>query len=339
MISQIVVHMAKKVRASMGTLGVLGLELVQMDTPPTTAYLQIYTEERCRANCQFCAQAAGSSADLSRIARGMYVPFDLEAVVMRLKSAYERNYLHRACIQTALYDTWWQDTVYLVKRIRRESRIPISLSVFPLSTGRYEELKELCVNELVIPLDACTPELFDRIKGKSAGGPYSWKKHFEGIKRAARIFGKVGTHLMIGLGENDEDVVRLISQLWKVNVAVALFSYTYVPGAQHITAGKEEDTIRHYRAVQLARHLIVEGSADYKNMRFENGVILDFGVRQDVLQKTIEEGKAFQTSGCAGCNRPMANETFSRIYNFPKEPDDEEIGCIKKDLGIGEFVI
>jgi hypothetical protein len=28
----------KKVRVSMGTLGVLGLEMIQMDTPPTTAY-------------------------------------------------------------------------------------------------------------------------------------------------------------------------------------------------------------------------------------------------------------------------------------------------------------
>jgi biotin synthase len=96
----------KKVRASLGTLGVLGLEMIQMDTPPTTAYLQIYTEKRCNANCQFCAQAKGSSADLTHIARGMYIPYDLSLVVNRLTMAYDRGYLARACIQTALYDTW-----------------------------------------------------------------------------------------------------------------------------------------------------------------------------------------------------------------------------------------
>ena len=127
----------------MGTLGVLGLELVQMDTPPTTAYLQIYTEKRCLANCQFCAQASGSSADLTHIARGMYIPYDLEAVVGRLRMAYERGYLVRACIQTALYDTWWEDTIYIIKRIREESLIPISLSVFPLNKINYEDLKKI----------------------------------------------------------------------------------------------------------------------------------------------------------------------------------------------------
>ncbi|MDO9096607.1 MAG: radical SAM protein, partial [Candidatus Methanoperedens sp.] len=266
--------MVKKVRASLGTLGVLGLELVQMDTPPTTAYLQIYTEKRCEANCRFCAQAAGSSADITRIARGMYVPADLELVVKRLKMAYERGYLARACIQTALYDTWWEDTVYLIRRIRRESRIPISLSVFPPSTERYEDLEKMGINELVIPIDACTPELFDRIKGKSAGGPYSWESHMDGIRRAARIFDKVGTHLMLGLGESDEDAVRIISQLHNDKVNIALFSYTHIPGSQGYFHDKTEDSIiKHYRTVQIARHLIVEGIASYPGMRFKNGTL------------------------------------------------------------------
>jgi biotin synthase len=325
--------MAKKVRVSMGTLGVLGLELIQMDTPPTTAYLQIYTEKRCKANCRFCAQASGSRADHNRIARGLYVPADLELVVKRLKTAFERGYLARACIQTAFYDTWWQDTVYLVKKIRNECLIPISLSVFPLSDERYEELKKLGVNELVIPLDACTPQLFDRIKGKNAGSPFSWETHLDGLKRAARIFGKTGTHIMLGLGESDEDAVRVIDELWKDKVNPALFSYTYIPGAQ-LVIHEDEENIRHYRKVQLARHLIVRGIAAYPDMRFENGVLCDFGVSMDVIHSAIGEGEAFRTSGCHDCNRPMANETFSRIYNFPRKPEDEEIERIKKDLGL-----
>jgi biotin synthase-related radical SAM superfamily protein len=338
MIPQIAVCMVKKVRASMGTLGVLGLELVQMDTPPTTAYLQIYTEKRCEANCRFCAQAKGSSADMTHIARGMYVPADLEAVVMRLGMAYERGYLARACIQTALYDMWWEDTVYLIKSIRSESRIPISLSVFPLSTQRFEELKEIGVDELVIPLDTCTPDLFDKIKGKSAGGPYSWERHVDGLKRAARIFGKVGTHLLLGLGESDEDAVRIISELHRHNVNIALFSYTYIPGSRSNFGDKTEDDIKHYRAVQLARYLILEGFAAFSDMRFENGFLVDFGVKYDVILEAIEKGVAFQTSGCPDCNRPMANETFSKIYNFPRKPDDKEIMNIKKDLGLADRI-
>ncbi len=324
----------RKVRASMGTLGVLGLELIQMDTPPTTAYLQIYTEKRCMANCQFCAQASGSQADQNHIARGLYVPVELELVVKRLKMAFEKGYLARACIQTAFYDTWWHDTVYLIKKIRSLSPIPISLSVFPLSDERYEELKKLGVNELVIPLDACTPELFDRIKGKNAGSPFSWETHMDGLKRAASIFGKVGTHIMLGLGESDEDAVRFIDELRKNKVNPALFSYTYIPGAQLIIPDKNENITRHYRKVQLARHLIVNGIAAYSDMRFENGVLCDFGAGSDMILSIIEEGGAFQTSGCPDCNRPMANETFSRIFNFPRKTNNEEIMSIKKDLGL-----
>ena len=325
----------KKVRASMGTLGVLGLELVQMDTPPTTAYLQVFTGKRCKANCQFCAQASGSSADMKYIARGMYIPFDLEAVVGRLKIAYERGYLGRACIQTALYDTWWEDTVYLIERIREESQVPISLSVFPLSKIKYEELKKLGVNELVIPLDACTPGLFDKIKGKTTGGPYSWEKHVKGIKTASLVFEKVGTHLMIGLGESDEEAIKVISDLWNNNVNTALFSYTFIPGAQLKASDKtESETIRHYRTVQLARHLIIENIALYRNMSFREGSLMDYGVKENVILKVIEDGTAFQTSGCSGCNRPMANETFSKIYNFPGKLAEIEKYNIKKDLGL-----
>ena len=316
----------------MGTLGVLGLELVQMDTPPTTAYLQIYTGERCKANCLFCAQASGSRAELTRIARGMYMPADLEAVVSRLKIAYEREYILRACIQTALYDGWWEDTLYLIKRIRSESRIPVSLSVFPLGDGQYEELKGSGVSELVIPLDACKPELFDKIKGKGTGGPYSWERHLDGIKRGARIFGNVGTHLIIGLGETDEEAVKIIDELYGQKVNTALFSYTYVPGAQ-LLPGKNSGA-GHYRKVQLARYLIAGGIASYQDMQFHDGALCDFGAGEDVLLAIIEEGKAFMTSGCPECNRPMANETFSRIYNFPRRPNDEEIASIKRDLGL-----
>ncbi len=317
----------------MGTLGVLGLELVQMDTPPTTAYLQIYTEKRCAANCLFCAQAKGSGAELTHIARGMYVPADLEAVVQRLKMAYDRGYLSRACIQTALYGAWWEDTVYLIKRIREVSEIPVSLSVFPLADEQYMELKALGVNELVIPLDACTPGLFDKIKGNGAGGPYSWEMHMDGLKRAMWIFGKVGTHLIIGLGETDDEAVKIIDELHRSRINAAIFSYTYVPGSQLSLEQDKEESLRHYRVVQVARHLIMEGKVTYSSMRFSDGILTDFGVGKDAIMRIIEGGSAFQTSGCPDCNRPMANETFSKMYNFPRIPDEREKERIKRELG------
>ncbi|NJD78727.1 MAG: radical SAM protein [Candidatus Methanoperedens sp.] len=263
----------------------------------------------------------------------MYIPADLEKVVLRLKIAFERGYLSRACIQTALYNGWWEDTVYLIKTIRNESLIPISLSVFPLDDWRYKELIGMGIEELVIPLDACTREIFDKIKGKNAGGPYSWEGHMDGLMRASRIFKKVGTHLMLGLGENDEEAVRIIAGLWETAVNPALFYYTYVPGTQ-LAQKENQDSVRHYRTVQLARYLIVEGMAAYPGMSFSNGVLCNFGIGKEIVLAIINEGRAFQTSGCAGCNRPMANETYSNIFNFPRKLDSKDIEKIKHDMGI-----
>ncbi len=324
----------RKVRASMGTLGVLGLDLVNMDTPPTTAYFQVYTEERCQANCRFCAQASGSSSDLNRIARGIYMPSDLETVVERLGIAYKKGYLQRACIQTELYNSWWEDTIFLIKRIRRESSIPISLSVFPVSNEHYEELKRVDIDDIVVPLDACTAELFEKIKGLYTGGPYSWRTHLDGLDRASQIFGKAGTHLMIGLGESDEDAIKLISELNEKNISMALFSYTYIRGTQPIVNEiPEKEKIRHYRIVQLARYLIIEKLARYSDIKFEKGFLTDYGIEEKVLLKAIREGTAFYTSGCSGCNRPMANETFSKIYNFPGKTHSCSFDAIMQELG------
>ena len=86
--------------------------------------------------------------------------------------------------------------------------------------------------------------------------------------------------------------------------------------------------------MQLARHLILEKLASFPEMVFKEGVIIDYGVDADVILQTIEDGKAFQTSGCPDCNRPMANEKFSKILNFPKKPADLEKHNIKNDLGL-----
>ena len=158
----------------------------------------------------------------------------------------------------------------------------------------------------------------------------------DGLKRAAWIFGKVGTHLIIGLGETDDEAVKIIDELHKSGINAALFSYTYVPGAQLSLEQDKEENLRHYRTVQVARQIIMEGKATYRDMMFSDGILTDFGVGREYIIKIIEDGKAFQTSGCPDCNRPMANETFSRIYNFPRRPDEREKEGIKRELGMVE---
>ncbi len=321
----------RTVRASIGTLGVLGMELVLMDAPPTTAYLQIYTDRRCQANCRFCSQARGADGDLLQIARGQYMPSEASEVVRRLGIAFERGYIKRACIQTIMYPEMWQDTTYLVRSIRDTSQIPISVSVFPLSDERYILLKELGADKLVIPLDAAERELFGRIKGRDAGSVYEWETHLDGIRRAIAVFGRgsVGTHLIIGMGERCEDALRLIDELHADGVYSALFAYTHLPGTQEL---RTNTGIEHYRAVQFGAYLIREEIATFADMNFRDGDVVDFGITEEEILRFVGKGEAFGTTGCPDCNRPYATETHSEVFNFPRSPDEREIEVIKRQI-------
>ncbi|MBW6518471.1 MAG: radical SAM protein [ANME-2 cluster archaeon] len=320
------------VRASLGTLAVLGMELMLMDAPPTTAYLQIYTEQRCRANCLFCSQAKDSEGELKHIARGQYMPADLEEVVRRLGIAFENGYLHRACIQTAMYPGMWEDTLYLIGRIRESCSIPISLSVFPLDTDKYQTLSGMSVDQLVIPLDASTPELFHRIKGKEAGGPFTWDSHLDGLKRAAAVFPHVGTHIIVGMGETDKEVVELVGRLHGMGIHTALFAYTRLPGTRKLDVVEAAPDIGHYRRVQIASYLLRHDLVRLDDIEFEGGDLTHFGVGGHELESIIEKGEAFMTTGCANCNRPYATETHDPVYNYPAAPGVGEIDKIKRQI-------
>ncbi|MCL7415684.1 MAG: radical SAM protein [ANME-2 cluster archaeon] len=324
----------KQVRASLGTLAVLGMELMFMDAPPTTAYLQIFTDQRCRANCLFCSQAKDSKGELKHIARGQYLPADLEEVVRRLGIAFEKGYLHRACIQTAMYPGMWEDTVYLIGRIRDICSIPVSLSVFPLDDAKYRTLAGMDVDQLVIPLDASTPELFHSIKGEGAGGPFSWDGHLDGLKRAAVVFPQVGTHIIVGMGETEQEVVELVDRLHKMGIHAALFAYTRLPGTRAVgdTAVNAEPDIGHYRRVQMAAYLLRNDRVRLDDMVFSGGVVSYFGLEEQDLKAVMESGEAFMTTGCSNCNRPYATETHDPVYNYPATPDSGEINGIKQQM-------
>jgi len=87
----------------------------------------------------------------------------------------------------------------------------------------------------------------------------------------------------------------------------------------------------------LARYLIINGKTRFQNMKFDSGGrIIDFGVSEAQLQKTILEGTPFCTSGCPECNRPYYNERpGGPMYNYPRQPSSEEINEIMKQVSEG----
>jgi len=201
---------------------------------------------------------------------------------------------------------------------------------------RIGELAEAGVDRVCFAMDAATRDLFDRFKGRGVGGPYILDGHFDALEAAVRVFGrgKVTTHLIVGLGEKDEELVHLIQQLVDMGVYPGLFAFTPVTGT--MLDDKPQPPLRRYRRIQIAHYIITQGKARYESIRFgDDGEILDFGVSRGELRRIVETREPFMTSGCPGCNRPFYNERpGGPIYNYPRRLHREDVLTVEREVGL-----
>jgi biotin synthase-related radical SAM superfamily protein len=324
----------RQVRVSVGSAIVLGLLEGRLDAQPTTAYLMTYKTGKCTANCSFCPQAKTSLSKAELLSRITWPVFPTKSVLTEIENAVNNKRIRRVCIQALNYPNVFSHLVALVKAIKQHANVPISISCQPLNSKNMHRLAEAGTNRIGIALDAATEKLFTQIKGSVAGGPYNWENQFKQMQEAIKVFGKgnVTTHLIIGLGETEKEAVSIIQQSVNMNVLPALFAFTPIRGTA--LENNPQPKIETYRRIQLARHLILNGTAHYENMRFDaDGQITDFNVKKETLKSIVETGEPFLTSGCPDCNRPFYNEKPSGpIYNYPRNLHPEEIATIKQQL-------
>jgi biotin synthase-related radical SAM superfamily protein len=313
-----------KVRVSIGTAAVLGLAEYRLDARPTTAYLMTYTDSSCAANCAFCPQARENSSNKTLLSRVLWPDFPTDEVFKGLRWATRS--LERVCIQAINYPGFFDDVVYLLKGVKEGTNLPVSLDAPPLGIREMKILKGAGLERISVPLDAATPEIFERVKGRLSNGPYRWEKHIEALKTAVEVFdkGRVNSNLIVGLGETEREAVSLIQLLRDMGVQTALFAFTPVPGTA--LANLSPPHLEAYRRIQLARHFITKGLAHFKDMEFDDaGRLKSFGADLGIVKSALV-GEALRTSGCPGCNRPYYNERPSGpIYNYPRMLTSEEL--------------
>jgi biotin synthase len=324
----------KKIRASIGTAAALGLTKQRMDVLPTTAYLMLYTEDRCIGNCAFCPQARESTADKNLLSRILWPVYPLEKIFEALEGD-ENNKIERICLQVINYPGFFEDVKAIINEINTRVEIPISLDTSPLNENELRELHELGLERIGIPIDAATEELFNKIKGREALGPYTWQKHLESLKNAVKIFGQgnVMSNIILGLGETEEEAITTVQELADMNVPAVLFAFTPIAGTK--LREKKQPDLSYYRRAQVARALILDKKARIENMRFTNGKLTDFGLNKIHLMEFLKDGVVFQTTGCPGCNRPYYNERPSGpLYNYPRPLTPDEVDNNLKSLGV-----
>jgi len=324
----------EKIRVSVGSAIVLGLISGRIDAKPTTAYLLTYHDKKCTANCMFCPQARSSSGRADMLSRVTWPAFPLKDVVKGIEKAVKSGELKRVCIQALNYPGVFEDILSIVSSILSRINAPISVSCQPLRLENLERLKHAGVERVGIPLDAATKEIFEKIKGRHAGGPYRWENQVRILLEAVKVFGKdaVSTHLIVGLGETEREMIQRIQ--WCVDNAIfpGLFAFTPISGTK--LEGLSQPSIESYRRIQLGHYLITRKISRFEDFRFDRTEeIVDFGVESELLRNIIESGEPFLTSGCPNCNRPYYNERpGGPLYNYPRPLRKAEVEEIKNLL-------
>jgi biotin synthase-related radical SAM superfamily protein len=290
------------IRVAYGTAQVLGLVNSRAKVEPTTAHLMICDD--CMFDCAFCAQARNVKEKMDKLSRVLWPRFDEGEVFRRL----EEFEFRRVCLQVVSGVGYMNKTLGALRKLKETlPGVPVSVSARVSDMRQLSEMFLAGADRVGISIDVVDPRKYGEIKG----GDFDAKVDF--VKRAAEKFpGKITTHLMVGMGETEKQMVEIMKDLYDSGAEIGLFAFTPVEGTRmekHETPG-----LRYYRRMQAARYLMRKG------LELEmdgDTVVFD---ELDAL-----EPRAFMTSGCEGCNRPCYNERPSEVpYNYPRELEDGE---------------
>jgi len=303
--------------------------------------LEVY-EDGCKASCAYCGLSRvrpGKFGEKSFI-RVEWPTYKLDLMLKRL-AIFERK-LGRICISMITHPRASKDVIEIARCVRSATSLPMSALVTPTIVGRENivALRSVGVDMIGVAIDAATEELFDRFRGKSILGPHRWNIYWKVLREAVQVMGrgKVGCHLIVGLGETDKEIIAAMQRVRDLGAKTHLFSF--YPEEGSMLQLHPRPFIGRYRAIQVARYLIDNGLSDSKLMGFdESRRVKDFGISMQELDEIIDRGEAFMTSGCPdkdgllACNRPFANERPSEpLRNFPFKPEKQDIEQTRRQI-------
>ncbi len=298
----------------------------------------------CAARCAYCGLSNKRKGPYSTksFIRVTWPTHPLWEIIDRISQ--RRQKVKRICISQITNKKSIRDTRDICAKLRSSFDIPVSLLISPtiVKPDDLMDFKDAGADKIGVAIDLATPELFDKFRGGGVGGPHRWETYQQCLRDAIKIFGKgnAGSHFVTGMGETEKEMAEILQEIQDAGGWTHLFSF--FPEADSQMKDHPMPDMDHYRRIQLARYLIDEGLSRSDKMTFDaHGRILDFGVPPDDLNRVINTGEPFRTSGCEGydgqvaCNRPYANSRPGPdIRNFPFPPNREDIGRIRKQMGL-----
>ncbi len=294
----------------------------------------------CKANCAFCGLAREKHIDqfdprFEKFIRVTWKAYPLGEILERCQDA--PPWVERTCISMITHPACRQDVLTVCRAIRERTRLPVSLLVAPTLMKRDDILamKDAGADRIGVAIDAATPELFHQLRGKPAGGPHRWDHYWNIYEQCLEIFGRdmVGVHLIYGLGETEQELVKTMDRARAMGGSTHLFCF--FPERFSALRDRPQPPASGYRRIQMARWIIDHDLARATDMEFDaQGRLRGFGVDHKTFEELLDSGRPFMTSGCPGasgevaCNRPFGNEKPGpdlRNYPFCLEPADIEL--------------
>lgn len=305
------------IKVSMGTAHVLGLKKLTADALPTTAYLM--SGEKCSHDCGFCPQARNSLAHSDLLSRVTWLKSDDTVIIEGVKTAYNSGQVKRLCLQVVEGADSLARVKRTVNQITQKTPVPICVSTKLSDKEEVLALAATGVDRIGLALDAACSRVFKATKSGS------WDETLRLIEESARLLpGRISTHLIVGLGETEEEMVNMLQYMWDLGVTVGIFAFTPVKGTR--MAEMNPPALDTYRRIQATSYLISKGLVKAGDFRFHSGKLVSYGISADRIKEYLRDGKAFETSGCPGCNRPYYNEKpGGTIYNYPRPLTATEI--------------
>ncbi len=306
--------------------------------------LQNYPEG-CYANCTYCglARERPGTPEENTFIRVAWPLYPTDLVAEKIAEREASGGVGRVCISQVQDHRAYDDLVDMIRRVKRPApQVPMSalVSATTLNEERLHVIKEAGVDIIGIGLDAVTEELFEETRGRGTKGPHNWDYHWRIVRAARDIYGpmKVNCHIIVGLGENDRELVDMFYQLKKEQIAGYLFSFNPEPGT--VMQDLPRSPIHRMRRIQLVKHLIENQELSREALSFDvEGNISRLDAPETMVDVAVNTGLPFMTNGCpdrageVACNRPYGSYRPGEEYrDYPFQPNANDLIVIRQQM-------
>jgi biotin synthase len=304
-------------------------------------------DEGCLSDCGYCGLARTRQVNYGdQFIRVAWPLVTTDELVGRM--AEHEDKLTRLCISMVTHGHAYADTCDIARRIAARVKTPLSILVAPptLNRDRLETFRALGVDMIGIGMDAVTEELFRSIRTDVPAGGLKWEKYWEVVTDSREIFGpwKVNVHTLVGLGETDQDLIRIFARLRDQQIFSYLFCFNPEPDSR--MASHPQSPLVRWRRVQLAKHLIETEGYEASQFDFDSdGGLVHLRASKSAVDAVVNQGVAFMTNGCPGesgepgCTRPYGSYRPSEPFrDYPFLPSAADLDEIRRQLRLDEVL-